>query len=108
MRRAILIAVASCCFVGEAAAQSSEMTLTDAQLLKACTTADHEWIGFCNGYMQVAFDATGGRGICAPKGITRNQLFDIVIPELMNATDLLKLNASVVMDVILHKVFPCD
>ena len=42
------------------------------------------------------------------QGHHEDQLFDIVIPELMNATDLLKLNASVVMDVILHKVFPCD
>ena len=76
--RAILVAVAlSCVVAAEAAAQSSEMTLNGAQLLKACTTADHEWIGFCNGYMQAAFDATGGRGICAPKDITRNQLFDI-------------------------------
>ena len=69
MRRAILIAVALSCFVSteEAAAQSSEMTFTGAQLVTACTTADHEWIGFCNGYLQAAFDATGGR-ICAPQG----------------------------------------
>ena len=109
MRRAILIAVALSCFVSteEAAAQSSEMTFTGAQLVTACTTADHEWIGFCNGYLQAAFDATGGR-ICAPKGITRNQVFDIVLPQLMNTTDLQKLNAFVAMDVLLHKAFPCN
>jgi Rap1a immunity proteins len=107
--RAILVAAALSCFAatGEAAAQSSEMTLNGAQLLKACTTADHEWIGFCNGYIQAAFDATGGKGICAPKGVTRNQLFDIIIPKLMKAPDLLELNATSVIDALLRKAYPC-
>ena len=35
---------------------------------------DPVWIGFCNGYIQAAFDATGGKDICAAKGVTRNQL----------------------------------
>ena len=43
-----------------------------------------------------------------PKGITRNQVFDIVLPQLMNTTDLQKLNAFVAMDVLLHKAFPCN
>ena len=63
MIKAILIAVTLACFAGGAAAQSSEMTLNGAQLLSACTKADPEWIGFCNGYMQAAFDATGGKGL---------------------------------------------
>jgi Rap1a immunity proteins len=110
MPRAILVAAALSYFAtaGEAAVQSSEMTLNGAQLLKACTTADHEWIGFCNGYIQAAFDATGGKGICAPKGITRNQLFDIIIPQLRKAPDLLKLNATSVIDAILRKAYPCN
>jgi len=90
MRQAILIAVALSCFVVVGEARSSEMTLTGADLLKACTVADHEWIGFCNGYIQAAFDATGGKGICAPRGVTRNQLFDIIIPKLKHAPDLLE------------------
>jgi hypothetical protein len=79
MPRTILVAAALSYFaaVGEAAAQSSEMTLNGAGLLNACTRADHEWIGFCNGYIQAAFDATGGNGICAPKGVTRNQLYPV-------------------------------
>jgi hypothetical protein len=111
MPRAILVAAALSYFAAageEAAAQSSEMTLNGAQLLKACTTADHEWIGFCNGYIQAAFDATRGKDICAPKGVTRNQLFDIIIPKLMNAPDLLKLNATSVIDAILRKAYPCN
>jgi hypothetical protein len=92
---------------GEATAQSSEMTLNGAQLLKACTIADQSWIGFCNGYIQAAFDATGGKGICAPKGVTRNQLFDIIIPQLRKAPDLLELNATSVIDAILRKAYPC-
>jgi Rap1a immunity proteins len=110
MPRAILIAAALSCFVavGEAAAQSSQMMLKGAQLLKACTTADHEWISFCNGYIQAAFDATGGKGICAPRGVTRNQLFDIIIPTLMKTPDLLELNATSVIDAILRKAYPCN
>jgi Rap1a immunity proteins len=76
------------------------------KLLKACTIADHSWI--CNGYIQAAFDATGGKGICAPKGVTRNQLFDIIIPQLQKAPDLLKLNATSVIDAILRKAYPCN
>ena len=68
--------------------------------------ADPEWIGFCNGYMQAAFDATGGKGICAPKGVTRNQLYDIIIPKL-KSPDLLKLNATSVIGAILRQAFPC-
>jgi hypothetical protein len=59
----------------EAAAQSSKMTMSGADLLKAGTIADYAWIGFCNGYIQAAFDATGSKGICPPKGVTRNDLF---------------------------------
>jgi Rap1a immunity proteins len=110
MSRLVMVAAALSYFAaaGEAAAQSSEMTLNGAQLLKACTTADHAWIGFCNGYIQAAFDASGGKGICAPKGVTRNQLFDIIIPKLMKAPDLLELNATSVIDAILRKAYPCN
>ena len=110
MPRAILVATALSYFatVGEAAAQSSEMTLNGAQLLKACAIADHSWIGFCNGYIQAAFDAIDGKSICAPKGVTRNQLFDIIIPALENAPDLLKLNATSAIGAILRKTYPCN
>ena len=57
--------------------------------------------------MQAAFDATGGKGICAPNGITRNQLFDIIIPKLKAAPDLLKFDAVSVVGTILRKEFPC-
>jgi len=96
------------CFASTELVRSSELTLTGAQLLKACTQEDFEWIGFCNGYIQAAFDATGGKGVCAPKGVTRNQLFDIIIPKLMKAPDLLELNAVSVIDALLRKAFPCN
>jgi hypothetical protein len=85
MGRAVLLAVALCCFVvgnGRAATQGSELTLTDADLLKACTQTDYEWMDFCNDYIQAAFDATGSKGICAPEGVPRNQLFDIIVPRI--------------------------
>jgi hypothetical protein len=103
-RAVLTAAVLSCFVVAEGAvAQSSEMTLNGAQFLEACTKADHEWIGFCNGYIQAAFDTTSGKGICVPQGVTRNQLFDIIIPKLKTAPDLLELNATTVIDAILRK-----
>ena len=108
MRRTILTAALSCFVAAEAATQSSEMTMSGAQLLKACTIAKPDWVGFCNGYIQAAFDATGGKGICTPKGVTRNQLFDIIIPKLMEAPDLQELNATSVIDAILRKAYPCN
>ena len=110
MHRAILVAVVMCGFVvgGDREARSSEMTMTGADLLKACTIANHEWIGFCNGYLQAAFDATGGKGICAPRGVTRNQLFDVIIPKLKTSPDLLEVNATAVVDAILRKAYPCN
>ena len=84
------------------------MTLNGAKLLEACTKADPAWVNFCNGYIQAAFDATGGKGICAPKGVTRNQLYDIIIPKLTKSPDLLKLNATSVIGAILRQAFPCN
>jgi hypothetical protein len=59
-----------------------------AQLLDACTRADYEWIGFCNGYMQAALDAPGGRDICVPRNKTRNDVYYTIIPKLKNAPGL--------------------
>jgi hypothetical protein len=102
------VTISALMLVTAATSAAADMTLNGAQLLKACTRADHEWIGFCNGYIQVAFDATGGKGICAPKGVTRNQLFDVIIPKLTNAPDLLELNAASVIHAILRKAYPCN
>jgi hypothetical protein len=56
MRRAILIAVVLCCFVvaGDGEARGLRTTMTGADFLKVCKIAEHEWIGFCNGYIQAA------------------------------------------------------
>jgi Rap1a immunity proteins len=110
MYRAMLVAaIMSFVVLADGAmAQRSETTLNGAQLLKACTTADQEWIGFCNGYIQAAFDAGGGKGICAPKGVTRNQLFDVIIPKLQTAPALLELDAVSVVNGILRKAYPCN
>jgi hypothetical protein len=102
------VAIAAMMLAASITSAGADMTLNGAQLLKACTRADQEWIGFCNGYIQAAFDATGGKGICAPKGVTRNQLFDVIIPKLTNAPDLLELNAASVIDAILRKAYPCN
>lgn len=110
MKFTTIVAVLTFCSAivsAEAATQRSTMTLSGSQLLDACTRADPEWIGFCNGYIQAAFDATGGKEICAPKGITRNQLFDAIIPKLKGAPELLKIDAVSVVGTLLRKSYPC-
>ena len=110
MRRAILIAVVLSFFVnsGKAEAQSSELVLSAAKLLDACTRADYHWIAFCNGYLQAAFDATGGSGICPPRGATRNDFFDVVIPKLKQSPDLQKLDSFLVVTALLRQAYPCN
>jgi hypothetical protein len=109
MRQAIPIAVTACLVMSgaRAAAQSSDLMLSGNALLAACTRTDHEWIGFCNGYLQAAFDTTGGQGVCAPDGVTRNDLFDAVIPRLQSSSDLQSLNAVVAVATILRDVYRC-
>jgi hypothetical protein len=84
------------------------MHMTGAALLRACTTPNKEWISFCNGYLQGAFDATGGKGMCVPSGTTRNQLFDVVIPALMSKPALQELSATSAIDALLRKAYPCN
>ena len=85
----------------------SEMHLTGGALLHACTIPDKEWISFCNGYIQAAFDATGGKGMCVPISTTRNQLFDVIIPTLTSTPALQELDAISAIEALLRKAYPC-
>jgi hypothetical protein len=70
MGRAVLLAVALCCFVvgnGRAATQGSELTLTDADLLKACTQTDYEWMDFCNDYYRLHLMLLAVRAYAPPR-----------------------------------------
>lgn len=87
-------------------AQESPMTLTGAKLLEACLTPDKEWISFCNGYIQAAFDADSS-SICPPSGTTRDQAFEIIIPALQQAPELQKLNALSAVGLVLRTAYPC-
>lgn len=87
-------------------AQEAETTLSGAKLLEACLTPDKEWISFCNGYIQAAFDAHSS-SICPPSGTTRNQAFDIIIPALQQVPELQKLNALSTVGNILRSAYPC-
>lgn len=88
-------------------ATGSEMKLDGARLLRACTKLHKEWIGFCNGYLQAAFDAAGD-GVCAPPGVTRNDLFDVVVPRLMRASKHLQQDALPLVATILRAAYPCN
>jgi hypothetical protein len=110
MRRAILIAI-SCVLIMnpmKALARSADTVFSGAQLLDASTRKDQNWIGFCNGYLQAAHDVAGGEGICAPKGVTRNDFFDKVIPILQQSRELQKMDAVVAVVGILRRVYPCN
>ena len=110
MVRTALIIVA-CLFITKptsAMTQGSELTMSGAKLLEACTIAERDWVGFCNGYLQAAFDATGGKGICAPRGTTRNDFYGVVIPVLKQIPELQKMNAVAGVIAALRKAYPCN
>jgi hypothetical protein len=46
--------------------------------LKTCTTADFEFIGYCNGYVQAVHDTSTVR-YCLPKGVTRVRLVELTV-----------------------------
>lgn len=94
------------CSIRVSANAGSQMTLNGAQLLHACTKLDHEWIGFCNGYLQAAFDAAG-KTVCVPVGTTRNDLFDKTIPRLREAGQHLEDDALPLVVGLLRAVYPC-
>lgn len=108
LREVAAVVLALSCFAapGPSVAQRSGMTLNGAGLLEACTRVDYEWIGFCNGYIQAAFDANSAR-ICAPRGITRNKVYDIIISTLQQTPELLKFDAISAVGAILGKAYPC-
>ena len=110
MRRAILIIVACVLVMRPVSAmtQSGELVFTGAKLLEACTKQDQEWISFCNGYLQAAFDALGGRDICTPKNVTRNDFYDTAIPVLMQSPKLKAMNAVPVLWALWWQAYPCN
>ena len=110
MRRIAIavLALASIGIVERVEARNSSLTLSGAKLLEACTRADMEWISFCNGYLQAAFDATGGKGVCPPRGATRNDFYDVVIPVLKQMPELQKMNAVGGVIAALRKAYPCN
>ncbi len=91
------------------AAQNSGMMLTGAEFLKACTKPDMEWISFCNGYVQAAFDSVRGpsKGICAPSTLTRTDIVVAVVKTLTAKPALQKQNAALVVYAVLVGAFPC-
>ena len=91
------------------ATQNSGMMLTGAEFLKACTKPDMEWISFCNGYVQAAFDGVRrpGKDICAPTTLTRTKIVIAVVQALTVTPSLRNENAAVVVFAVLYSLFPC-
>jgi len=104
--RHFLIVVALVLMNVATAAVAAEMTLNSNRLLSACTKPDKEWIGFCNGYLQAAFDAAGG-SVCPPVGVTRNDVFGAVVPRLKEFDQRLDQDALPVVIALLRQAYPC-
>ena len=104
------LVVTTCLVVPSLAAQNSGMMLTGAEFLKACTKPDRDWVSFCNGYVQAAFDGAHrvGKGICAPSTLTRTNIVVAVVQALTAKPALQKLNAADVVFIVLYRTFPCQ
>ena len=84
--------------------------LTGAEFLKVCSRSDPEWISFCNGYVQAAFDGVRlpGKSICAPSFLTRTKIVGAVVEHLTKTPALQKQNAALVVYAVLAIAFPCQ
>ena len=85
-------------------------TMSLGNLLKVCTTADMNWINFCNGYMQAVNDYGAKLGvICAPVGTSRT---DLVRTLERNAQSLASANVDSVdafygAAALIERSYPC-
>lgn len=86
--------------------------MNTANLLKACTTPDMEWISFCNGFFQAVHDQQTSLGkLCTPVGTTRTiatEFFHKEAVELLSKHPDQGLRPAVdVAGEILVEKFPC-
>lgn len=92
---------------------AADTAMTTQNLLKACTTANADWISFCNGFLQAAADqAMVDDRACLPAGTTRTELVMIFEQE---AKSLIKIDPTLggvsgisVAVGIIEKAFPCS
>lgn len=73
---------------------------TGENFLKTCTTPDHEYIGYCNGYVQAVHDTSAVR-YCIPSGVTRVRLVELTV-DLISANPRFRraLAAEAVLEVL--------
>ena len=102
-------------FSATAAAQDQGMMQTAENLLQICTTADRDFVGYCNGFMQAVHDfpSTGAEIpiACPPQGTTRTQLVETYVAWATRlSTDqpgLLEAPAILVARSIMASAYPC-
>lgn len=109
MKKAFCLALA--CATSPASAQN----LSVEGLMTACVTEEAAWQGFCDGYMQAAFDswdfAFGNLPLCLPDGTTRADLsmeFLRRAVELEGALPLDEMDAMSFLAAIWSGRYPCD
>jgi hypothetical protein len=105
MRIYAMVACALALSAGDA--QAARMTLDGSDFVSACSRPDPDWISFCHGYVQAAFDSAPNGEICAPAGTTRATLVGVVMKQLDADADLQSVNASSVVRLSLQRAYPC-
>ena len=81
-------------------------------LLKACTTTTPEWVNFCNGFFQAAYDSAAISGtVCAAPGTTRTELVEMytkIAPTKLRANPGLGQKPALLLAVqIMKEKMPC-
>jgi len=95
----------------QATAQDNNI-MNAANLLKACTTPDMEWISFCNGFFQAVHDQQTSLGkLCTPVGTTRTIATEIFYKEAVELLSRypdqgLRPAVDVAGEILVEK-FPC-
>lgn len=92
------------------AAQAEGTVLATRNVISICTTADEDWVNFCNGLIQGYADfAVLSDNACFPAGTTRTALVTLFTGEAVIATTAYQNDepALVAAVELFHKVYPC-
>jgi len=89
------------------AAAEQQMFLSGDDFLSACSRPDPDWINFCHGYVQAAFDSAPNGEICPSSSTTRASLVGAVVQHLRAREEQRTLNAASVVRLVLRDAYPC-
>lgn len=87
----------------------SDTSFSGRDFLTVCSRTDPGWIGFCRGYVQAVVDLlpNSGKRICAPRGLSREQIVTTVVRYLNAAKEFGGFNAASVVEAVMEREWPC-